>query len=144
MSALRREAILDAVTFAGEQFLRRIPWTSCMDDVLERNCLAAGASRAYLFAFHTTDKDAPVASQRFEWTAEDATPKSATRDCRTLPRLEGGFARWASVLERREVVVGTLEDFSPQEQAMLEGQDILTLLLVPVFVEDFVLGLHRS
>jgi PAS domain S-box-containing protein len=136
----RREAILEAVTFAGEQFLQRIPWSSCMDVVLERIGRAANASRAYLFAFHQDGDGTPVASQRFEWVASGVGQQIDNPGLQNLPRLEGGFAHWAVMLERREVVVGKLADFSPQEQEMLAGQDIQTLLLAPIFVEDSCWG----
>ena len=75
LAVQRRDAILKAVTFAGEQFLQTTPWTACIDDVLARIGQAANASRAYLFAFHTDPKGRPVASQRFEWVARGIEPQ---------------------------------------------------------------------
>ncbi len=135
-----REAILKAVTFAGEQFLQTTPWTACIDGVLARFGQAADASRAYLFAFHADDAGRPVASQRFEWVAAGIEPQIDNPRLQNLPRSEGGFLRWAELLERRTAFAGRIEDFSPQEQALLQGEAIRSLLLVPIFVEGACWG----
>ncbi|MCJ7512186.1 MAG: GAF domain-containing protein, partial [Anaerolineales bacterium] len=136
----RREAILHAVAFAGEQFLQNTPWTACIDDVLARVGHAADVSRAYLFAFHSDQAGRPVASQRYEWVAEGIEPQIAHPGLQNLPRSEGAFARWASILEDRQVVVGRMQDFTPAEQQMLAGEEIRSLLLAPIFVEGACWG----
>ncbi len=136
----RREAILKAVAFAGEQFLQKSPWTACMDDVLAHIGHAADASRAYLFAFHLDDSGQPAASQRFEWAAPGIEMQIDHPGLQNLPRRHGGFARWAAMLETKEVVVGRMAEFTQAEQEMLAGQDIRSLLLAPIFVEGACWG----
>ena len=132
----RREAILEAVAVAAEQFLQCSPWTACIDLVLERIGRATGVSRAYLFAFHNDRGGQPVASQRYEWADEGISPQIEQPGLRNLSRRQGGFARWAGLLEHCQVVAGHVREFSAEEQLMLEGQEILSLLLVPVFVRN--------
>ena len=136
----RREAILRAVTFAGEQFLQITPWTACIHEVLSRIGQAADASRAYVFEFHADEAGHPVASQRFEWAARGIEPQIDHPGMQDLPRSEGGLARWAALLESRQVVAGRIEDFSSEEREMLDGQQIRSLLLVPIFVEGACWG----
>jgi PAS domain S-box-containing protein len=136
----RREAILRAVTFAGEQFLQITPWTACIHEVLSRIGQAADASRAYVFEFHPDEAGRPVASQRFEWAARGIQPQIGHPGMQDLSRLKGGLARWAALLESRQVVAGRFEEFSDEERDMLDGQQIRSLLLVPIFVEGACWG----
>jgi PAS domain S-box-containing protein len=140
LAVQRRDAILKAVTYAGEQFLQTTPWTACIDDVLARIGQAANASRAYLFAFHTDPTGRPVASQRFEWAARGIEPQIDNPRLQNLPRAEGNFARRAGLLEERKVVVGRLEEFAAEEQQTMSAQAIRSLLLVPIFVEGVCWG----
>jgi len=62
------ESILQAVTFAAEQFLKMPDWRANIDIVLERLGKTITATHAYLFEHHLDSDGAIVSSMRYEWT----------------------------------------------------------------------------
>ncbi|MCK4784403.1 MAG: PAS domain S-box protein, partial [Desulfobacteraceae bacterium] len=66
-SLRRREAILQAVAYAAEHFLKVPSWEDDVDLVLAQLGQAAGASRVYVFENHTDAAGELLASQRYEW-----------------------------------------------------------------------------
>lgn len=62
----QRDAILEAINFAGDCFLKTAAWEACVDRVLDRLGTAAAASNVAIFAFVQAG-DGVVARKRFEW-----------------------------------------------------------------------------
>ncbi|HAX68358.1 MAG TPA: hypothetical protein DCY14_02015, partial [Anaerolineae bacterium] len=63
----RREAILKAVGFSAEEFLKSIRWEVNVNEVLERIGLATEASRVYIFQKDQTTAPAATVSLIYEW-----------------------------------------------------------------------------
>ena len=52
-----------------------------------------------------------------------------------LPYVGLGFERWEGLLGRNEIVAGPVSEMNAAEQAFLESQDVLSILVIPVYVE---------
>src|SRR5512133_516959 len=65
----QRESILEAVTFAAEQFLKTSDWRLNIDNVLERLGITMHVTHAYLFEDSIDSQGEPITSMRYEWTA---------------------------------------------------------------------------
>jgi len=64
-----RDTILEAVSFAAEQFLTCAHWSEPIQEVLARLGQAVTASRVYLFENHLHQDGSKRTSQRYEWVA---------------------------------------------------------------------------
>lgn len=132
----RRDAVLEAVSYAAERFLRAADWQAAADDVMERLGRAAQVSRVYLFGNRVDDQGVLRACQLAEWSARGVAPQIESPDLEDPPYDEAGFGRWSEVLSRGDTVEGLVEEFPEDEQELLQAQGILSLVVMPVFVHD--------
>lgn len=126
-----RDAILQAVGFASERFLREESWRESIDAVLERLGLAANASRAYVFENYLDERNRLLMSQRYEWVSPGIAPMIDSAADHDYP-YEMGFDRWAKVLSAGGTVSGPLDSFAGAERADMESEDIKSLIVVPI------------
>ena len=132
----RRDAILEAVAFAAQRLLQVGEWDEAMGEVLAHLGQAIGVSRVYVFENHTAPDGTLLTSQRYEWVAPGITPQIDNPELQNLPWLERGFERWVARLGRREAIAGLVREFPERERVVLELQDILSILVLPIFVGE--------
>lgn len=130
----RREAILAAAEFAGEQFLREQDWESAVQAVLMRVGGAALASRAYLFENFVGPEGDLRTSQRYEWCAPGVVPQIGNPLLQNLPYREAGLWPWCERLEAGQPVVVGWSQAGPVEREVLASQEIKSLAIVPLMV----------
>ncbi|MFZ5878779.1 MAG: PAS domain S-box protein [Chloroflexota bacterium] len=130
-----REAILEAVAFAAEKLLRAPNWKASIDAVLNQLGRATNVSRVYIFENHTDEAGTLLTNQAHEWVDAGTAPQIDNPDLQNIPLLEAGFGRWVELLSQGKLVYGHVADFPADERALLEPQEILSLVVVPVFVE---------
>lgn len=131
---LRRDAILEAVSFAAEQFLRAPFYEGVMQRVLARLGEATGVSRVYVFQNSVADEGAIVTSQIYEWTAPGIESQMNNPELKNFSYRGEGFSLWEERLSRGQTIYGSLEEFTSREREFLTPQDIKSILVVPVFV----------
>jgi diguanylate cyclase (GGDEF)-like protein/PAS domain S-box-containing protein len=97
---------------------------------------AVDADRAYLFE-NSTDpvSGAILASQRYEWCAQTARPQIGNPNLQNIP-YEPAVARWYRTLSAGGAIKGSVRELPASERAMLEPQDILSVLVLPIRIED--------
>ncbi|RJP51701.1 MAG: diguanylate cyclase [Anaerolineaceae bacterium] len=137
---LRREAILRAVSLASEQFLKSASWEKNIQRVLDKMGRAADASRVYIFESHSSEDGISLLSQRYEWVADGIQPQIDNPDLQNLSWREAGFARWADELEQQKTISGPVREFPVMEQELLKQQEILSVAIIPIFLEDTLWG----
>ena len=127
------EAVLGAVAFATERFLRDEAWHDRIDEVLAHLGTAAGVSRAYLFQ-NTRGPDGRLwMDLRFEWDA-DGVAQIFEDPSNHLHPYAPDFSRWIEVLGRRGEVRGCVRELPDAERRVLSGEDVGSVLAVPVFL----------
>ncbi|MGI9627681.1 MAG: response regulator [Longimicrobiales bacterium] len=142
-----RDAVLEAVSFAADRFLKRVDWSEMLHQVLARLGTAAGASRVYIFQNHQGDDDTLLTSQRFEWCGPDVKTQQGNPALQKLDLASAGFKRWITVLGRGDVIHGEIKDFPPSERPVLTQLGVKSLAVVPIFEADGwwgFLGLEES
>ncbi len=103
-----------------------------VDAGLARIGQGMAADRAYLFEFHEdSEAGATLASQRYEWCAEGISPQIDNPDLQGIP-FSHIYPRWLGLLHADSAVRSRVADMPPMERALLEAQDIRSLLVVPV------------
>ncbi len=94
----RREAILEAVSFAAEKFLQTESWEKDIENILERLGQSANASRVYIFENHLNDAGDILTSQRHEWAAVGIEPQIDNLKMKNISWREAGFDPWKEQL----------------------------------------------
>ncbi len=134
VEALRqRDAILEAVSFAGRQFLETSDWEQKIQAVLARLGQATGADRVYIFTNDGVHEGQVHVSQRYEWVAEGIEPQINSSDLINASLQKTGLGRWEQLLPQDIPIYGVIADFPPAEHDILMSQDIHSLAVVPIF-----------
>lgn len=131
-----REAVVRAVANASQRFLRTTSWRQQAQDVLEDIGQATCVSRVCIFENGSDRQGRLHTRQLFEWAAPNVTPEIHKDKLQCVPYRDGGFSRWEEILGRGDVVCGYVRDFPASEQAVLAPQDILSIVVVPIFTNN--------
>jgi diguanylate cyclase (GGDEF)-like protein/PAS domain S-box-containing protein len=127
------EAVLGAVAFATERFLRDEAWHDRIDEVLAHLGTAAAVSRAYLFQ-NTRGPDGRLwMDLRFEWDA-DGVGGIFDDPTNHLHPYAPDFSRWIEVLGHRDEICGAVSELPECERRVLAREGVSSVLAVPVFV----------
>jgi len=129
----RREAILQAVTYAAEHFLKVPSWEDNIDMVLAHLGQAAEVSRVYVFENHTDAAGELLANQHYEWVAPGVTAQLDNPNMQGISWSSGAMRRAAEIMDSGGFVSGHVRDFLPAEQEMMSAQDIKSMVTVPIF-----------
>lgn len=136
----RRDTILRVVNLVAGQFLKSYSWEQNVPQVLEQLGIAALASRVYIFERHISETGDSLVSQRYEWVAEDIEPQIQNPDLQNLAWREAGFARWEDTFTQGRIIFGKVAEFPPPEQELLAAQGILSIVAVPVILDENLWG----
>lgn len=137
----QREALLGAVAFAAEEFLKTPDWRLHISHVLERLGRAAGASRAYLVENQFAPTGVITAALRYQWTAPDQALETAEPAWLAAPLREAGPPQWYAALAGGEVYPGHAGSFSAADAPGWAKRGRLAVLDAPVRVGDHWWGL---
>lgn len=128
----RRDAILKAVGFSAEQFLRSINWEECIGPVLERLGKATQVSRVYVIKKQVSPENIILASQIFEWCNDNVEPQIDNEELQNKDFAADGFSRWIALFNNGLPVYGSIKDFPIKEKEFLAEQEILALICIPL------------
>jgi PAS domain S-box-containing protein len=140
----RRNAILKAVSLAAEYFLMATSetWERNVIQVLEALGKARGSERVYLCKnrYGDKDKDKAALSLKYEWKANGDWHVFHGQEAPWLSYQEVGLVRWSKLLLKHEVISADVEDLSEAERIWNVAPETQSLVVVPVFVDDFWWG----
>ncbi len=132
----RRDAILEAVSFAAEKLLARGNWEENIQSVLQRLGESVRVSRACIFENHTGPQGELVSSQRFEWAAAGIPPQIGNPRLQQFSWEENHLATWKNELQQGKVGQGVTSQLPEAPRRHLEEQGIKSLIDVPIFVGE--------
>ncbi|HET9910037.1 MAG TPA: ATP-binding protein, partial [Anaerolineales bacterium] len=132
----KREAILEAIAFAAEQFLKTADWRENIDVVLERLGKTINATHAYLFEDHTNLQGDLVTSMTYEWTASGHRSYLNTPYFQNSKVHQDGYEEQVEALSRGELRVGTSSTFNPVERESMDEFGLKAILELPIFVNE--------
>jgi PAS domain S-box-containing protein len=133
---VQRDAILEAVSFMAERFLRTSEWQKDLSEALSQIGAAAGASRAYLFENAQDESGCIRVSQRAEWVADGIEPQIDNPALQNVRLADIGLQRWEQGLMRNDPLQELVRDMAETEREHLESQAIRSVLLIPIFVGE--------
>ncbi|HEX8259207.1 MAG TPA: PAS domain S-box protein [Rubrobacteraceae bacterium] len=132
----RREAILRAVAFAAECFLKKTSsWEESIEEVLEQLGRDAEVSRVYIFENYWGEDGERWATQRYEWVAPGVSVQIDNPSLDAFPYRAAGWRRWERTLGRGQALHGHVREFPEAERLVLRAQEIESILAMPIFVE---------
>ncbi|RFF28316.1 MULTISPECIES: sensor domain-containing diguanylate cyclase [unclassified Wenzhouxiangella] len=102
---------------------------------------AVDADRVYVFENHRDpDSGELLASMRYEWCGEGVSAEIDNPDMQAMS-YDGLLPNWRPIFEARQPVAGLVEDMQPAERDLLRPQGILSILVVPIFLDGAFWGL---
>jgi len=128
----RRERLLRVVASIAAALLKHPEVERAVPEILARLGEAAQVSRVYVFENHPGPDGSLLSSQRFEWTAGGITPQIEAPELQNIDYRAIGFERWHEALRQGRPVQGLVRDFPEAERALLEPQDIRSILVMPI------------
>ena len=131
-----REAILQAVNYASELFLKSGAWDRHTSSVLEQLGRAAGVSRTVIFEQHDAGGGRPLVSQRYVWAAEGIDTRSNAASVQDYSWLENGLERWVEILQRGDYLFGLARELPLAERDLLAQRGVVSLAVMPIFAEN--------
>jgi PAS domain S-box-containing protein len=140
-SLLHRDRLLTGLADALAKLLEfRHGLEAVMPEALSTIGWAANVDRVYIFEEHYDEVgDQDVITMRFEWVAPNINAQITNEAMQDLP-WEPDLSRFRDVLYRNQVVHGQVSELAESEQEVLKGQDIISILLVPIFIENRMWG----
>ncbi|RKZ04934.1 hypothetical protein DRQ21_00960 [Candidatus Fermentibacteria bacterium] len=105
------------------------------------DCLgpASGASRTYIFMNHYGPRGELLLSQKAEWCAPGILPETDNPLLQNLS-YDRWFPRWWDILHKGDLINGRVADFPESEREVLDPQDILAILIIPLVVDNEFIG----
>lgn len=132
--AARHDAVLTAVAFVAEQFLRDASFDETVPVALARLGEAADVSRVYVFQDHRDDQGRLLTSQRYEWTAPGVEPQIANSQLQDLSYVDDGLSRLDEAFARGDLVASLVREFPEAGRVHLAAQQIQAIVVVPIIV----------
>jgi PAS domain S-box-containing protein len=131
----RRDAILEAVSYAAQQFLGNTGWENGVRDVVRRLGEATSVTRVFLIDNRTPNLGGQVGdTSHYEWTNSALSTESS--DNRMLNLLRGEMIEeMAGRLSMGQPYTFRTKNMPRKRQDMLEALGIRSGVLIPMFVD---------
>jgi PAS domain S-box-containing protein len=129
-----REGILEAVSYAAEQFLGAASIERNMQPVLSCLGLAASVSRVYVFEHFHDEAGKQLMRQRYEWAAPGVTPQIDMPELQQVSYEDARLLRWVEIMSQGGAIYGNVSTFPDSERRLLQSYEVLSVVLVPIFV----------
>ncbi|MBE9109826.1 EAL domain-containing protein [Nodosilinea sp. LEGE 07298] len=138
---LRRDRLLQGVAEASQCLLTSTDVQQAIPQVLARLGQAATADRAYVYTHHPQSVSGePAMTLRYEWTTPTTAagidqPYWQDQSYRAL-----GLERWLTLLQQGKSICSLTRHMPAAEQAVLLRDNILSILMVPIFIDAELWG----
>jgi diguanylate cyclase (GGDEF)-like protein/PAS domain S-box-containing protein len=133
----RRDSLLQGVADATHYLLTNSDCEQAIAQSLTALGTAAQVDRVYIFENHAHPQTGETAmSTRFEWTRPEIPPILHQSRWQNLPYISSGLGRWYRTLASGQSVAGIVRFLPQAEQKLLGQEKVLSMLMVPIFVEE--------
>jgi diguanylate cyclase (GGDEF)-like protein/PAS domain S-box-containing protein len=132
---LRRDRLLQGVAEACQCLLITADVHQAIPQVLARLGEAATADRAYVYTHHPQSSTGePAMTMGHEWTHGHISPSIDQPHWHDQSYRSLGLERWHDILQAGQLICALTRDLPPAEQALLLKDNILSILMVPIFI----------
>ena len=134
---IKRDTLLNAISKANKLLIEHENIKANIKAALKMIGEAVGVDRVYIFQnFEKNGKH--YMKQIFE-ISEKATPQ-INNDVLQHLGYEDGFSRWFETLKEGKEIIGLVRSFPKSEREILQKQNILSILVVPLLIDDSFWG----
>ncbi|MFI4913320.1 MAG: response regulator [Sedimentisphaeraceae bacterium JB056] len=95
--------------------------------------------RVYIFENHKDEQGNLLTSQRYEWVAPGVSAEIDNPELQNVS-YQNFVPRWYSELSCGRTIEGLIKDFPEQERSVLQNQGIVSILVVPIMVDNQFYG----
>ncbi|MCH7397959.1 ATP-binding protein [Belliella sp. DSM 107340] len=132
---LRNEKMLKSIAMATKELLSNPDFALATQKVITVLGEGASVDRVYLFENSIGEDGNLYSSQRFEWSASGVPPEINNPVLQDIPMKFYGEA--VGYLEKNQVYQSIVSQIQDQElKDLLTGQDIKSILLIPIFINQ--------
>ena len=132
----RQDKLLLGVAGAMNYLLITSDFQTAVIRALQALGLAADVDRVYIFETHFhPETNVPLMSQRFEWNRFSTKAQINVSEFQNIP-YSIGLKRWYETLRRNKTICGLIRNLPPSEQEFLASQNIQSILIVPISIQD--------
>ncbi|RKY47320.1 MAG: hypothetical protein DRP86_07855, partial [Candidatus Neomarinimicrobiota bacterium] len=131
----RRDQILEAVGVVAERLLANDQIDKAMNESLKYIGEATSADRCYIFKNVLNPQNELCMSLKYEWAHESVEPQSNNDLLQNLPYAVHTDEIY-SFLSQNKIYKKNARDFNEAEKVILGGQNIQSLILVPISVDN--------
>jgi PAS domain S-box-containing protein len=131
---LVKDILLGGVSVATNILITEADLNCAIDQTLELLGTAVGADRVCIFENHDFRKGWYLTSMRHEWARDFAISQKHNPDLQDLS-YHPALSRWYDMLSSGHSIKGLIREFPESERAILEPQNIKSLLIIPITVK---------
>lgn len=136
----RKEKLLHSAAIIGKILLSE----ESLDDVINEALALLGDTilrdRVYVFEIESDPiGEQAYFMQRYEWVKEGVVPQLGNPDLQYVPVMPE-YKRWFDILMKGDIIKGNVSEFPDAEVAILEEQDIVSIVVVPIWLENSCWG----
>lgn len=134
---LNRDNLLQGVAAATQCLLTNADSTQAIPQALAILGEAARVDRAYIYENHPhLDSDELAMSLRYEWLQSPTSAGIHQPYWQNQPYSTVGAGRWYETFAAGHSISRTAQEFCAAEREILERDGILSLIMVPIFIEE--------
>jgi diguanylate cyclase (GGDEF)-like protein/PAS domain S-box-containing protein len=135
----RRDKLLEAIAVTAKELLRSSDLKISLPKVAERIGTATGVDRTHIFLIDANSSEGRIL-HHYMWTVPDLRTPADFRNP-TRPLAQVGLKSWLPRLQRGETIAAHVRDLDSHAGALLKRGGVKSVLSVPVFAENKLLGL---
>lgn len=133
----KRDGLLQGVAEATNHLLTHTEYSTAIAKALATLGVAAEVDRVYIYENHPHSLTGePAMSMRFEWTRDSIEPSIHKLYWQNQPYRTFGVSRWYDTLSVGNSINGITREFPAAERRILARDDILSILIVPILVNE--------
>jgi diguanylate cyclase (GGDEF)-like protein/PAS domain S-box-containing protein len=137
----KRDSLLQGVAEATNHLLTDTDYDAAITKALATLGMAAGVDRVYIYENHPHFETGEVAmSMRYEWVRQSIQPSIHQPHWQNQPYNTFGMSRWYDLLSTGNSVCGITREFPLAEQEILGRDQIRSILMVPIQVDEVFWG----
>ena len=132
----KRAAILEAVTFAAEGFLKGASWRDRIERVLERFGAAMNASHVFLCENRFGEGGEITVPRSYEWLSPQVKGTRNRKKFLRNTKLAVRFSRWVYEKSEGRPIYGTIGQFPDKDVEALSLDRKLSIAVIPVLMGE--------
>ncbi|HEY2982442.1 MAG TPA: GAF domain-containing protein [Anaerolineales bacterium] len=130
----RREAILGAIAYAADQFLKSEKWKNNINAILGRLGAVSETSRVYIVRRDAEAVNLAQVTRMYEWCAPGVAPQVRSTASPMADMKKLGLQRWIQRFQQGEPLFGIVRELPQQEQEQLVQDQVRSLLCLPIMI----------